>query len=138
MLLFSRLGVIADILNKSNTSLASIEKHLDLELTHHRWSLVDNSPTTRQQLATMQLDSSDGRRPSATQRLPVNPRRHKVAPEQRKRVATAYVLLSPFHIPYSPASPLLTSFLVANQMQQLQCAPGQVLRRNSLRPVRRV
>ncbi|KAM0454813.1 hypothetical protein ACHAPV_008186 [Trichoderma viride] len=37
----------------------------------------------------MQLDSSDGRRPSATQRLPVNPRRHKVAPEQRKRVATA-------------------------------------------------
>ncbi|KAL7941362.1 hypothetical protein V8C42DRAFT_334957 [Trichoderma barbatum] len=37
----------------------------------------------------MQLDSSDGRRPSANQRLPVNPRRHKVAPEQRKRVATA-------------------------------------------------
>ncbi|KAJ6438752.1 thymidylate kinase [Purpureocillium lavendulum] len=34
----------------------------------------------------MQLDHGD-RRPS--QRLPVNPRRHKVAPEQRKRVATA-------------------------------------------------
>lgn len=60
----------------------------------------------------MQLDG-DGRRPSATQRLPVNPRRHKVAPEQRKRVATAYVLLSP--IPH----PLLTSSLAANQMQQL-------------------
>ncbi|KAL7931506.1 hypothetical protein V8C35DRAFT_309691 [Trichoderma chlorosporum] len=38
---------------------------------------------------TMQLDSSEGRRPSTSQRLPVNPRRHKVAPEQRKRVATA-------------------------------------------------
>ncbi|PTB65547.1 hypothetical protein BBK36DRAFT_1141505 [Trichoderma citrinoviride] len=38
----------------------------------------------------MQLDdNSGGRRPSSTQRLPVNPRRHKVAPEQRKRVATA-------------------------------------------------
>ncbi|KAH0522877.1 hypothetical protein TsFJ059_006664 [Trichoderma semiorbis] len=37
----------------------------------------------------MQLDSgSDSRRPSS-QRLPVNPRRHKVAPEHRKRVATA-------------------------------------------------
>ncbi|KHN95881.1 uncharacterized protein MAM_06243 [Metarhizium album ARSEF 1941] len=34
----------------------------------------------------MQLDHGD-RRPS--QRLPVNPRRHKVAPEHRKRVATA-------------------------------------------------
>ncbi|KAL7785914.1 hypothetical protein V8C37DRAFT_412719 [Trichoderma ceciliae] len=37
----------------------------------------------------MQLESSDGRRSSTGQRLPVNPRRHKVAPEQRKRVATA-------------------------------------------------
>ncbi|KFA62937.1 hypothetical protein S40285_04367 [Stachybotrys chlorohalonatus IBT 40285] len=33
--------------------------------------------------------SEPGDRRSSSQRLPVNPRRHKVAPEQRKRVATA-------------------------------------------------
>jgi hypothetical protein len=33
----------------------------------------------------MQSDTTD----KPQQRLPVNPRRHKVAPEQRKRVATA-------------------------------------------------
>ncbi|KAH6609952.1 n-terminal binuclear zn cluster-containing dna binding domain-containing [Trichoderma cornu-damae] len=37
----------------------------------------------------MQPEGGDGRRPLTNQRLPVNPRRHKVAPEQRKRVATA-------------------------------------------------
>ncbi|OAA51512.1 C6 transcription factor [Metarhizium rileyi] len=36
----------------------------------------------------MQLDHGD-RRPSSSQRLPVNSRRHRVAPEHRKRVAAA-------------------------------------------------
>lgn len=70
----------------------------------------------------MQLDSGDGRRPSASQRLPVNPRRHKVAPEQRKRVATAYVPLplnSTSFKEITQGDPLLTCPLLANQMQQL-------------------
>ena len=56
--------------------------------SHSHHQTASSSASSRRTLTSqkMQLDHGD-RRPS--QRLPVNPRRHKVAPEQRKRVATA-------------------------------------------------
>lgn len=86
---------------------------------------------------------SDSQRSDKLNRLPVNPRRHKVAPEQRKRVATAYVYLVTHHarlasrVVLFPPSPQVTACLTpAQQMQQLQPPPNQVLRRPAMLTVR--
>jgi hypothetical protein len=97
------------------------------------------------------MDSDQGdKQPSPSQRLPVNPRRHKVAPDQRKRVATAYVMNLSLRKPTilcayngcpddshrSQAGESLRERCAnAAQMQQLQPSPYQVLRGVTLQPL---
>ncbi|KAH0424749.1 fungal specific transcription factor domain-containing protein [Colletotrichum camelliae] len=68
----------ADIFDNQRSDDSSRLAPLDTD-TH------DNHPTQMQQHQQQQTENPS----RGSSRLPVNPRRHKVAPEQRKRVATA-------------------------------------------------
>ncbi|KND92621.1 Filamentous growth regulator 27, partial [Tolypocladium ophioglossoides CBS 100239] len=79
----------ADVNHVARTCLASprqpYEEPYEAPSSHHHADAPPPPPPVPDS-NKMQLDHGDRRPP---QRLPVNPRRHKVAPEQRKRVATA-------------------------------------------------
>lgn len=67
---------------------------------------------------------------SSLRRLPINQRRHRVAPENRKRVTTAYVQKPPFSLPlampYTPRRMSATDWR-SSQVQRLQYKAHQML-----------